>query len=173
MSPVVVGDVRRRDGSMGSAADLRSRDVRSSRVNWLTPRAYRRWRDVGLGGYTTAGLPQAGWRGRNDGRNLAFAELVWTSGLRLREAGTLLSCEVPPAAAGVAYLRGRVGDAIAKGAGRDYWVSATVVGQVAGYAMSTRRAAIARAHAERRYEDLVDLRVVQSVHRRREIIYVE
>lgn len=79
-SPVVLGNVRRRDGSTVSAAELRSRDVRSSRVNWLTPRAYRRWRDVGLGGYTPPDLPQAGWRGRNDGRNIAFAELAWPSG---------------------------------------------------------------------------------------------
>lgn len=49
--------------------------------------------------------------------------------LRLREVGTLLTCEVPATAPGVSYLRGRVGDAVAEGVGRDYWVSATAVGQ--------------------------------------------
>lgn len=39
--------------------------------------------------------------------------------------------------------------------------------------MSTRRAAIARAQAERQYERLADLRVVRSVNRRRGVTYAD
>ena len=74
---------------------LRPKAVRSVRLKWLTPRAYRRWRDVGLGGYLADGTRDVSWRGRNDGRNLAFSETLWSSGLRLREGGTLLLDELP------------------------------------------------------------------------------
>ena len=86
-SPVLTHTVRRRDGTVMEVANNRPKDVRASNVKWLTPRTFRLWRDIGLRGYTAAGLPQPGWRGRNDGRNAAFADLLFDSGLRLREAG--------------------------------------------------------------------------------------
>ena len=94
-SPVVVDEVRRRDGSVGAAVRLRPSNARTARVKWLTPLAYRRWRDVGLGGYGADGLRDVSWGGRNDVRNMAFADLLWSSGLRVREAATLLSLELP------------------------------------------------------------------------------
>ena len=42
-------------------------------------------RDVGLGGYRSDGRRDGTWRGRNDGRNLTFAEALWSSELRLRD----------------------------------------------------------------------------------------
>ena len=46
---------------------------------------------VGLRGYGADGLPDSGWRGRNDDRNAAFAGLLFESGLRLwRVAGDAL-----------------------------------------------------------------------------------
>lgn len=53
-------------------------------MKWFTPRTYRLWRDVGLRGYTVGGLPETGWRGRNDSRNTAFTDLLFESGPRLR-----------------------------------------------------------------------------------------
>lgn len=41
--------------------------------------------NIDLRGYTAEGVPKKGWRGRNDGRNCAFADLLFESGLRLRE----------------------------------------------------------------------------------------
>ncbi|HET9898983.1 MAG TPA: site-specific integrase [Streptosporangiaceae bacterium] len=100
-SPVLVHEVRLRDGDgTVMVADQAPRDVRSSDVKWVTPRTYRLWRDTGLLGYDAGGQPDPSWRGRNDGRNAAFTDLLFSSGLRLREGGCLLTLEVPDAAAG-------------------------------------------------------------------------
>ena len=96
-----------RDGSTVMAADQAPRDVRCSDVKWVTPRTYRLWLEVGLLGYDTSGQPDRSWRGRNDGRNAAFTDLLFSSGLRLREGGCLLTVEVPEAAAGHGVLRGQ------------------------------------------------------------------
>jgi len=132
---------------------LRPRDARATRVKWLTPRAFQQWRDVGLGGHLLDGSRDCSWRGRNDGRNLAFANLLWSSGLRLREAGTLLVSELPEPDANARYLRARVGDAVAKGRGRDFWMASDARRELEAYVVSTRAAAVSRARREGRYED--------------------
>ena len=172
-SPVVVSEVRRRDGAVGLAAELQPKNVRSARVKWLTPRAYRRWRDVGLGGYGPDGLRDRSWRGRNDGRNLAFADLLWSSGLRLREAATLLDVEVPDAASGARFVRARVGDAVAKGSGRDFWVSQPALQRIGAYLRFDRAEAVRRAQAEGRYDELAGLLTVTGVTRRRTLQVVD
>jgi len=139
-------------GSDGSS--LRPRDARSSRVKWLTPRAFQQWRDVGLAGHRRDASRDSSWRGRNDGRNVAFANLLWSSGLRLREAGTLLLFELPELDENSKYLRARVGDAVAKGRGRDFWMGCDARRELQGYVVSTRAAAVSRARREGRYEDL-------------------
>jgi hypothetical protein len=52
VNPVAFKTVRNRHGDMVETADAWAKDVRSSNVRWLTSRAYRLWRDVGLRGYT-------------------------------------------------------------------------------------------------------------------------
>ncbi len=153
--------------SLGSSAALRPRDARPSRVKWLTPRAYQQWRDVGLRGYRLDGSRDSSWRGRCDARNAAFANLLWSSGLRLREAGTLLMIEVPMAESGSRYARGRVAHAVAKGRGRDFWLSFEAVRELEAYTISTRAAAVARARREGRYEDLSDRLVLVDRDRHR------
>jgi hypothetical protein len=75
-SPVLTHPVRLRDGrGTVMAADQAPRDVRRADVKWVTPRTYRLWRDTGLLGYDSGGQPDPSWRGRNDGRNAAFADL--------------------------------------------------------------------------------------------------
>ncbi|TFV30089.1 integrase [Streptomyces sp. T1317-0309] len=69
-------------------------DVKSSDVKWLSPRAFRLWRNVGLGGMLPGGLEDEAWRGRSAG-DTAYADLMYSSGLRRREGGTLLLCELP------------------------------------------------------------------------------
>lgn len=133
---------------------LRPRDARSNRVKWLTPRAFQQWRDVGLSGHRIDGSRDPSWRGRNDGRNMAFANLLWSSGLRLREAGTLLLSELPELDENSSYLRARVGDAVAKGRGRDFWMGCDARRDLEAYIVSTRAAAVSRARREGRYEDL-------------------
>jgi len=94
-SPVRLRTVRTRGGGPVQVPELTPTDVRSSNVRWLTPRAFRLWRDVGLRGYGADGRRDGSWRGRNDGRDAAFAEVLFASGLRRREAGTLLTAELP------------------------------------------------------------------------------
>ena len=105
-SPVLVHQVRLRGGGTATVADQAPRDVRSADVKWVTPRTYRLWRDIGLLGYDADGQPDPSWRGRNDGRNAAFTDLLFSSGLRLREGGCLLTLEVPDAAGGHGYYEG-------------------------------------------------------------------
>jgi len=151
-------------GSTGSHS-LRPRDARPVRVKWLTPRAFRQWRDVGLGGRLIDGTVDNSWRGRNDGRNVAFANLLWSSGLRLREAGTLLVRELPSPNTDAQFLRARLGNGVAKGRGRDFWVSAAARSQLDAYFVSTRAEAVSRARRSGVYEDLPGRQVVVGQNR--------
>ncbi|WP_371576807.1 site-specific integrase [Streptomyces sp. NBC_01314] len=71
-----------------------SSDVKTSDVKWLSPRAFRLWRNVGLGGMLPSGLEDEARRGRYAGRDTAYADLLYSSGLRRREGGTLLTSAV-------------------------------------------------------------------------------
>lgn len=152
-------------GAGAGARSLRPRDVRPVRVKWLTPRAYRQWRDVGLAGRLTDRTVDRSWRGRNDGRNVAFADLLWSSGLRLREAGTLLVQELPPSDTPGQFLRARVGAGVAKGRGRDFWMSSSARSQLQAYMLSTRAEAVSRARREGRYDELPRRQVVVAQDR--------
>lgn len=162
-SPVLLHEMRLRDGTTIQVADQAPRDVRSSDVKWLTPRTYRLWRDVGLLGYDAAQQPDPLWRGRNDARNGAFADLLFSSGLRLREAGCLLTMEVPEAVSGHCYLEGTVAGAVAKRRERMFYLSAAALARVAGYAATTRREAIRRAQRRGVYDRLPGKLIVTSI----------
>ncbi|MFD6394186.1 integrase [Nocardia sp. NPDC060259] len=162
-SPVLTHTVRRRDGTVAEVANNQPKDVRASNVKWLTPRTYRLWRDIGLRGYTAGGLPQPGWRGRNDGRNSAFADLLFDSGLRLREGGCLLTLEVPHSLSGQVYFEGTVAAAVAKRRERMFYVSAAALAGVSTYMATTRQAAIRRAQRVGRYDRLSGFRLVTTI----------
>jgi site-specific recombinase XerD len=131
-------------------------------LRWLTPRAFRLWRDVGLRGYTAEGRPDRSWRGRHDDRNAAYADLLFSSGLRRTEAGSLLTWELPPSLASQQrYFPGRVAAAVTKSKrARAFYVSARALRQIEAYVDTTRRAAIRRAQAQDHYHDLDDMRIV-------------
>jgi site-specific recombinase XerD len=162
-SPVLVHAVRLRDGGTAMAADQAPRDVRCSDVKWVTPRTYRLWRDTGLLGYETSGQPDPSWRGRNDGRNAAFTDLLFSSGLRLREGGCLLTLEVPEAATGHRYYEGNVAGAVAKRRERMFYASAAALQRVAGYIATTRAEAIRRAQRHHRYDQTPGKLIVTRV----------
>jgi site-specific recombinase XerD len=164
-SPVLTHAVRGRDGELVEVAANRPKDVRSSNVKWLTPRTFRLWRDVGLRGYTAAGLPDESWRGRNSGRNAAFADLLFDSGLRLREGGCLLTIEVPHALAGQSYYEGTVAQSIAKKRERMFYVGADALAGVTTYMAVARRAAIRRAQRAGRYDEVRGRRVATGISR--------
>ena len=162
-SPVRTHTVRRGQGRTIEVADHHPGDLRASNVKWLTPRTFRLWRDVGLRGYDANGLPEPGWRSRCDDRNAAFADLLFDSGLRLREGGCLLTLEVPQALNGQLYYEGTVAAAIAKRRERMFYVSASALDGIAAYMGTTRRAAIRRAQRQGRYEAVAGRRVVSRV----------
>ena len=162
-SPVLVHQVRLRGGGEATVADQAPRDVRSADVKWVTPRTYRLWRDTGLLGYDAAGQPDPSWRGRNDGRNAAFTDLLFSSGLRLREGGCLLTLEVPDAAGGHGYREGTVAGAVAKRRQRMFYASAAALRRVAAYVATTRADAVRRARRHRRYEQVPGKLVVTRI----------
>ena len=164
-SPVLTHTVRRRDGTVVEVANNQPKDVRASNVKWLTPRTFRLWRDIGLRGYDVTGLPELGWRGRNDGRNATFADLLCDSGLRLREGGCLLTLEVPQALTGHVYYEGTVAAAIAKRRERMFYVSVSALDAITAYMATTRRAAIKRAQRQGRYDRVPGRRVVTRISR--------
>ena len=166
-SPVLVHQVRLRGGGTATAADQAPRDVRSADVKWVTPRTYRLWRDIGLLGYDAAGQPDPSWRGRNDGRNAAFTDLLFSSGLRLREGGCLLTLEVPDAVGGHGYYEGTVAGAVAKRRQRMFYASAAALRRVAGYVATTRADAVRRARRHRRYEQVPGKLIVTKDRPRR------
>ncbi len=134
-------------------------------MKWLTPRTYRLWRDVGLRGYDADQCPDESWHGRNDARNSAFADLLFSSGLRLREGGCLLTLEVPEALSSHRYYEGTVAASVAKRRERMFYVSAAALQQVSAYIQTTRQEAIRNAHRRGRYEAIPNKVIVTRVGR--------
>lgn len=164
-NPVEMRMVTTRAGEVIHVPEERAKDARTSDVHWLTPRTFRLWVDVGLRGHTAQGLPAEGWVGRLEDRNVAFANLLLSSGKRLTEAASLLTLELPRTRLGGAhYYPGRLAPAVTKSRrARTFYVSAPVVGDVEGYMESSRAAAIRRAQAKGRYERLPQMRLVTKV----------
>jgi len=128
---------------------------------------------VGLRGYGADGRPDASWRGRNDGRDAAFADVLFASGMRRREAGTLLTVELPDTTQARRYYSGRIAAAVAKHSGRYFYISAAALQTVELYRVTTRAAAVRRARAEGRYDALAVRWVVQGITRRGEVSWVD
>ena len=169
-SPVEVRAVPQRDGSFVEVARLRPSNRRSVRMKWLTPAAYREWCNVGLAGYRGDDSYDESWRGRNAGRNLAFAETMWSSGLRLREAATLLFAELPSSGSAL-YPSARLAEAVAKGPGRDYWISRQALAAIGTYRKWSRAEAVRRAQDQGRYADVPGIMIQLSVTSNRQLIY--
>ena len=147
----------------GVSVPLMPKNARNNRVKWLTPEAYRQWKHVGLSGYNLEGRQRHNWRGRNEDRNICFADLLWDSGLRLREAATLLWCEVPALQERTNFHQARLATAVAKGRGRNFWVSRAALQGLGAYKVTTRAEAVSRAQKEGRYDNLSGKLVLQSV----------
>jgi len=76
----------------------RERAARSGDPRFIDMERYMQFRDVGLRGRLPDGTEDTAWRGRHGERNALFAELLVTTGLRLEEAGSLLTAELPRSA---------------------------------------------------------------------------
>lgn len=140
--------------------------MRRADVKWLTPQAFRLWRNLGLRGFTRDGLPSPDWQGLTEDRDTAFVEGLFGTGLRIGEWASMLTSELPkPGSEGL--VRSQVGSACAKGgAGRPFWMRRRVARQVDFYlSEGSRCAAVARAQAAGRYERVADPWIVEQVRR--------
>jgi site-specific recombinase XerD len=162
-SPVLTHTIDLGERGTAEVSDNRPTDVRCANVKWLTPRTYRWWRDVGLRGYRADGLPDPSWRGRNGLRNAAFADLLFDSGLRLREGGCLLTLEIPDSLIGQSLYEGTVAAGTAKRRARMFYVSADAVASVTTYLTTMRQAAVRRAQRAGRYDALPGRRTVTEM----------
>lgn len=166
--PVNPIETREAVGRHGQTVDVpaaRAKDAKSSDVRWLTPRMFRRWVDVGLRGFSADGLPDSGWGGRLADRNAAFAGLLFSSGLRLTEAASLLTVEVPlQGNQARRYHTGRLAAAVTKSKrARTFYVPTAIVGEIEAYCESSRAAAIRQAQRKGRYDSLPTMRLVTSI----------
>lgn len=153
-------DPRRRAG--GTPAEASHQGPRNSLV-WLPAGAYRQWRDVGVRGFTVAGLPDPGFRGRYASRNAAYADLMLRTGLRLSEQTSLSVFEVPEAVPGVAFARAWLPGPIAKGgSARVVYVPAASLKDIEDYVEIERADAVGRARGAGRYERIGDPLIVED-----------
>lgn len=167
-NPLAMKQIVGRNGAVIITPAAKAKDAQRTNVHWLTPRTWRLWIDVGLRGHNRDGLPETGWIGRLEDRNVAFVRLLTSSGLRRMEAGSLLTFEVPVQhLEGSRYYRGRVAAAVTRSKKtRTFYVGADAVGEIDAYMESSRAWAIRRAQRKGVYARLTEMRLVTEVHRR-------
>ena len=73
----------------------RERAARPHNMQFVDMGRYLAFRDIGLRGRLPDGSEDPAWRGRNGERNVVFAELLVSTGMRLGEAGSLIIDELP------------------------------------------------------------------------------
>ncbi|MFF1463388.1 site-specific integrase [Streptomyces sp. NPDC058330] len=128
-------------------------DENGERIEWMPPRTYRLWRDVGLRGYGPDGLPSGHFRGRWASRNTAFSDLMVRTGERLTEQSCLSVFEVPSRTDVTGYQRFWLPGAIAKNfSARWVYVPHSLVLDIADYVQWDRADAVERAQAAGRYQ---------------------
>ncbi|MGO4650014.1 tyrosine-type recombinase/integrase [Nocardia sp. 2YAB30] len=136
------------------------------KIEWLPPSTFRRWRDVGIRGYTPEGLPDNGFRGRWTARNALFCDTMVRTGLRLAEQTALTVFEMPIDRGLGGYQRFWLPKAIAKG-GSARWVyqPESLIAEALDYAEIDRAEVIDQARAAGRYDRLRHPFVVEDPNR--------
>ena len=121
--------------------------VRNADVKWFEPKAYAQWRDIGLGGLLPNGDENLSFRGRNVQRDMAFANALYRTGLRVQECGSVLrGLEWPDdIRTDGSYQRSQLAGSCAKGGReRPYWIPAVVTAETKAYGLGERAAAVSR-----------------------------
>lgn len=127
-------------------------DGPGEQFEWLPARSFRRWRDVGVRGYTASGLPRPRFRGRWVSRNCAYCDLMVRTGMRTSEQSTVTIWEMPLGDGQAGYRRFWLPAAIAKGgSARWVYVPAGVRRDLTDYAEFDRSLVVQEAQANRRY----------------------
>ncbi|MER5853752.1 hypothetical protein ABT126_44480 [Streptomyces sp. NPDC002012] len=137
------------------------RALRSEDVKWLDAGGYKRWLDLGIRGMDLSGRPDRWWRGRNEQRDVAFCDGLYSTGLRVSEWASVVLPELPPFDRRRGYYTLELADACAKGGyGHPYWMPRAVMKSLLSYGECARAAAVRRAQAAGRYERVTGLRLV-------------
>ena len=154
------------DGEDVEALAVTPKGVRRRDVKWLTPDAYRLWRDIGLCGFAGDGQQRLDWNGLNEDRDRAYADGLYDTGLRRTELASLLVSDVPSPTRRV-LTREQLAAACAKlNRGRPYWVPARSARQLRSYIREgSRPRAVRRAQEAGRYADLSELWIVRDESR--------
>ncbi|MFJ2598625.1 tyrosine-type recombinase/integrase [Streptomyces erythrochromogenes] len=128
-------------------------DGPGEQFEWLPAPSFRRWRDVGVRGYTASGLPRPRFRGRWVSRNTAYVDLMVRTGMRISEQSTVTVWEVPLGDGQAGYRRFWLPAAIAKGgSARWVYVPAGVRRDLTDYAEFDRSLVVQEAQASKRYD---------------------
>ena len=165
-----LGDLPGRDGLRPASATRRQ-------VKWMLRPGFEQWVDIGLRGYGFDGLRRAGWRGGScEDRDIAFADGLCGTGLRLTEWASILDVELP-SAGGVRYARAYLAAACAKGGrhGREYRIPRSVLSVVEAYldpVEGSRPLAISRAQRVGRYDELPGARIVTGYDARTRVLHL-
>lgn len=167
VNPIVQREVRSRPGRRGSPGGQTpaeaARDRRRPDTRWFPPETYRRWRDVGVRGYGSAGIPASSFKGRNASRNAAFCDLMIRTGLRLEEQVSLTVFDLPDPNALTAMRPMRLPAAVAKGgSGRRVYVPSNVLTDVWDYVRFERAEAVAAATLRGDYDGVDNLLIVED-----------
>ncbi len=138
--------------SGGESPATYSHGAGREKVEWMPAVEYRRWRDVGVRGYSPAGLPDPRFRGRWAARNATFCDLMVRTGLRRSEQAALGVFEVPLQRCRGGFQRFWLAPAIAKGSSaRWVYVPGAVAAELADYVEIDRAEVVATARAAGRY----------------------
>lgn len=169
-NPIVQRESRSRDprrsSSVETPAEASHLGARHD-LAWLPPQDYRRWRDVGVRGYSTAGLPDHSFRGRFASRNATYTDLMIRTGLRLREQTSLSLFELPAIPiAGVKHVRTWLPARIAKGgAARNIYIPVAALKDIWDYVEMERAEAVEYAREHGLYEQIRNPLVISDQRR--------
>ncbi len=142
-------------------------DVPRTPVRFLSHEEFTLWRDVGLRGRRPDGSPDPAWRGRNGARNALFADLLICTGMRLGEASSLLTTELPPVTGRRVVGDIAVSAAVAKrGRGRTAYARPRVARKLQHYVAIERDELVTRRRAQGAYDDVPRPLLVRQANRR-------
>jgi hypothetical protein len=141
-----------RSGQEPTVPATYAHDERGERIEWLPAVSYRRWRDVGIRGFSADGVPRPGFRGRWASRNATYTDLMVRTGMRISEQSCLTVMEMPGGPGTSGFRRFWLPAAIAK-CESERWIYApgSVVRELGDYRAFDRADVVAEAQAEGRY----------------------